>query len=72
MLDFGDYRLIQVEIQNLLLRFFFPHTRGLVNKMLRLQRTGGLWRRLWELKCTELYRIYAFLMSVGELTHSSF
>lgn len=50
----------------------FPHTGGRVNKMLRLQWTRGLWRRLWEMKRTPLYCICAFLMSAGALIHSSF
>lgn len=72
VLDLGHYRCIQVEIGTSAFKIFFPHARGLVNKMLRLHQTRGLCRWLWEMKCTELYHIYTFLMSAGDFTHSSF
>lgn len=74
MLDFGAKEISRLTYKHRLLFYFslFPHTGGRVNKMLRLQWTGGLWRRLWEMKRAPLYRICAFLMSAGALIHSSF
>lgn len=70
----GAKEISRLTYKHRLLFYFslFPHTGGRVNKMLRLQWTGGLWRRLWEMKRAPLYRICAFLMSAGALIHSSF